>query len=228
MSVTHLMECCSVWKTYRTGDEELDVLQGLDFCLHPNEFVAITGESGCGKSTLLHLLGCLDEVTKGEILYQGNSVVSLSGNKRDQLRNRDFGFVFQFHYLLPEFSALENVMLPGLIAGTAESELRQKASELLIDLGLKDRMDSKPYRLSGGEQQRVAVARSLINQPVILFMDEPTGNLDPYHSLEMVDMIKAQQQKFNLAIVMVTHNQEIAQKAGRHLLLKDGVLPINN
>ena len=224
MSNEYLMECRSVGKTYRTGDEELQVLKGLDFQLASNEFVAITGESGCGKSTLLHLLGCLDEATEGDIIYKEISLVSLPASKRDSVRNRDFGFVFQFHYLLPEFSALENVMLPGMIAGTSESELHKQACILLEDLGLEERKNAKPFRLSGGEQQRVAVARSLINQPSILFMDEPTGNLDPHHSLEMVKLIKDQQEKYHLAIVMVTHNQEIASMADRHLGLKDGVL----
>ncbi|MDX9752740.1 MAG: ATP-binding cassette domain-containing protein, partial [bacterium] len=144
--------------------------------------------------------------------------------KRNRIRNQEFGFVFQFHYLLPEFSAIENIILPGLIRGESESRLRQRAEELLNDLRLMGRKDAKPYRLSGGEQQRVAVARSLINQPEIVFMDEPTGNLDPRHSEEMIDMVLQQKQKHQLAIVMVTHSHEIARKADRHLTLRQGKL----
>jgi len=196
----------------------------LDFELKKSEFVAITGESGCGKSTLLHLLGFLDNPTSGEITYRGQSLTELREKQRDQLRNKEFGFVFQFHYLLPEFSALENCLLPALIAGKQEKDVHDKAETLLDELRLTDRKNAKPNQLSGGEQQRLAVARSLINDPTILFMDEPTGNLDPTHSDEMVDMILEQQRNKNLSIILVTHNMEIASKADRHLQLVEGKL----
>jgi lipoprotein-releasing system ATP-binding protein len=220
----HILECHNLRKIYHTGEEDLEVLAGLDFHLKADEFVSITGESGCGKSTLLHLLGCLDEPTEGEVHYNGTNVSGLSQTRRDQLRNRDFGFVFQFHYLLPEFSALENVQLPGLIAGESSPKISERANQLLDELKLSNRKDFKPYKLSGGEQQRVAVARALINQPSIVFMDEPTGNLDPYHTEEMIHMIAEQQKKKRLAIVMVTHNQEIARLADRQFQLKNGIL----
>ncbi|MBD3267860.1 ATP-binding cassette domain-containing protein [bacterium] len=219
-----LLECQQVGKTYHTGEEELQVLEALNFTLHPHEFVAITGESGCGKSTLLHLLGALDTPSAGDILYQGKSLAAMSDSKKNRVRNREFGFVFQFHYLLPEFSALENVMLPGFIAGTAERELKDRANHLLDELRLQGRKEFKPYKLSGGEQQRVAVARAMINRPTIVFMDEPTGNLDPAHSEEMVNLIAEQQKKKELAIIMVTHDRDIAKLAGRQFDLAAGCL----
>jgi lipoprotein-releasing system ATP-binding protein len=223
-SPTSFLQCQNVEKTYISGEEKLQVLHGLDFELKKSEFVAITGESGCGKSTLLHLLGFLDNPTSGEITYRGQSLTELREKQRDQLRNKEFGFVFQFHYLLPEFSALENCLLPALIAGKQEKDVHDKAETLLDELRLTDRKNAKPNQLSGGEQQRLAVARSLINDPTILFMDEPTGNLDPTHSDEMVDMILEQQRNKNLSIILVTHNMEIASKADRHLQLVEGKL----
>ncbi|MGI6454082.1 MAG: ABC transporter ATP-binding protein [bacterium] len=219
-----LLQCRELNKTYQSGEEKLVVLDGLNLALPENEFLAITGESGSGKSTLLHLLGCLDKPTSGEIFFRDTAYSTLSQHEQDRLRNREFGFVFQFHHLLPEFNALENVALPGLMAGTPSSELWRRAEELLHDLNLHGRLHHKPNQLSGGEQQRVAVARAMINSPSILFMDEPTGNLDPRHSEELVQLIRQQQKEKHLTVVVVTHNQEIAEQADRHLVLAGKLL----
>ncbi|MBN2327358.1 MAG: ABC transporter ATP-binding protein [Candidatus Omnitrophica bacterium] len=219
-----LLEAKSLQKTFKTGEEDLVVLHDLHLQIHKNEFLAVTGESGSGKSTLLHLLGCLDHPTSGQILYLGRDLAQTNGEELNRIRNCEFGFVFQFHHLLPEFNALENVMLPGMIAGLPARDLREKARSLLTDLGLGHRLSHKPSRLSGGEQQRTAVARSMINSPAILFMDEPTGNLDPASSDELIALIRKQQQNRHLTIVIVTHNQSIARNADRHLQLQDGNL----
>lgn len=219
-----LLQATQLKKIYKTGEQDLVVLRDLDLCVIQNEFLAITGESGSGKSTLLHLLGCLDNPTEGNIVYQGRDLSQNSQDELDRIRNLEFGFVFQFHHLLPEFSALENVMLPGMIAGKPSRELRETAQSILTELGLEHRLTHKPSRLSGGEQQRVAVARAMINSPSILFMDEPTGNLDPASSDELVAIIRQQQKVHHLTIVIVTHNLEIAHSADRHFKLHDGKL----
>ncbi|MEW6234332.1 MAG: ABC transporter ATP-binding protein [Candidatus Omnitrophota bacterium] len=221
-----ILECRNLCKVYRTGDKSLEVLHNLDMQVRENEFLAVTGESGCGKSTLLHLLGCLDQPTSGEVYFQGRDAAKLSNGERDRLRNRSFGFVFQFHHLLPEFTALENAALPGMIFGIPDREVWQRARGLLADLRISERADHKPTQLSGGEQQRAAVARAMINQPAILLMDEPTGNLDPASSAELIGLIRQQQKEKNLTIVMVTHNREIAASADRHFELRQGHLLI--
>lgn len=214
-----ILECRQLRKHYISGSETLVVLDQLDLNVPENEFLAITGESGSGKSTLLHLLGCLDHPSEGKIGFKGTSYSKLSNREQDRLRNREFGFVFQFHHLLPEFNAWENVALPGMMAGSSNGELWDRAKQILTDLGLQERLRHKPNQLSGGEQQRVAVARAMINNPSILFMDEPTGNLDPNTSEELIQLILKQKSERNLTIVMVTHNQEIAARADRHLVL---------
>lgn len=223
-----LLSCGDVTKVYRGGGETLTVLDGLRLEVRANAFTAITGESGCGKSTLLHILGCLDDPTSGSIRFGDTEYASLTQSQKDRLRNREFGFVFQFHHLLPEFTALENVIMPGLIAGRSHRELLDKGMELLGELNLKPRAGYKPPKLSGGEQQRVAVARAMINRPALLFMDEPTGNLDPVHSRELIELIRLQQQTKNLTIVMVTHNREIAAEADVHCVLSRGQLSSPN
>ncbi len=223
-----LLQATDIKKVFHAGEEDLVVLHGLQLQVYEREFLAITGESGSGKSTLLHLLGCLDNPTEGRILYRMNGRESdlsrMNSLDLDRIRNREFGFVFQFHHLLPEFNALENVMIPGMIAGQPSGELRGKARTLLEELGLGHRLTHKPTRLSGGEQQRVAVARAMINSPTILFMDEPTGNLDPDSSEELVALIRQQQIHYHLTIVIVTHNQAIARSADRHYKLQNGKL----
>ncbi len=216
-----LLRCENIRKVYLSGHESLEVLNNLRLEVYEKEFLAITGESGSGKSTLLHLLGCLDLPTEGEISYLDKSFTNLYSREQDRMRNLEFGFVFQFHHLLPEFNALENVALPGMMAGTATTEVWNRARQLLTDLGIADRAGHKPSQLSGGEQQRVAVARAMINRPNILFMDEPTGNLDPKTSDDLMNVIRVQQREKDLTIVMVTHNLDFAKKADRHLVLEN-------
>ncbi|MBZ0255856.1 ABC transporter ATP-binding protein, partial [bacterium] len=210
-----ILSCKNIRKTYRSGDGVLTVLKGLDLAVQSGEFVAITGASGSGKSTLLHLLGCLDNPSEGEIQYKEQSIRDLNEQQRDKLRNLEFGFVFQFHHLLSEFSALENVVLPGLIANTNRSEIYDRAEKLLTDLRMSDRLQHRPSKLSGGEQQRVAVARAMINQPSILLMDEPTGNLDAANSEELISLVRDQQKKYGLTVILVTHDASIAEIADR-------------
>ncbi len=223
-----LLECHQLCKSYQSGDKRLDVLLDLEMQVMAREFLAITGESGSGKSTLLHLVGGLDIPTRGVISFRGQDIASLTEKQRDRLRNRDFGFVFQFHHLLPEFTALENVALPGMIQRLAEYELWDRARQLLRDLRIEERQDHKPTQLSGGEQQRVAVARAMINNPSLLLMDEPTGNLDPSTSDDLIQLIRQQQREKNLTIVMVTHNREISSTADRQFELIHGRLQEHN
>ncbi len=217
------MLCCrGLKRVFVTGHEPLTVFHDVSLELSSNEMVCIVGASGSGKSTLLQLLGLLDTPTEGVIEIEGRDVSLLRGSEIDALRRRMFGFVFQFHHLLPEFSAFENIALPGRIARRSQSESEQKAWELLEMIGLKDRASHRPAELSGGEQQRVAVARALVNQPKVLLMDEPTGNLDRENGLRVLEILDALREQNPLAVLMVTHNPEIADKADRILTLEDG------
>jgi lipoprotein-releasing system ATP-binding protein len=217
-----LLEAKDLKRVFHTGEEDLTVLHELQLQVMQSEFLAITGESGSGKSTLLHLLGCLDVPTSGSVHYMGRKLSSLDSSEQDHIRNREFGFVFQFHHLLPEFNAMENVYLPGMIARRPQNELQDQAKDILTELGMGHRLQHKPNQLSGGEQQRVAVARAMINSPKILFMDEPTGNLDPANSEELVAIIREQQKGKHLTVVIVTHDPDIAHNSDRCLKLRDG------
>ena len=200
----------------------VQVLKGVDIELQKGEIISIVGSSGAGKSTLLHILGTLDKADQGEIYLNNTPVNSLNGKKLAAFRNRHVGFVFQFHHLLPEFTALENVCIPGWLAGRKKKEVEAKAEELLRLLGLTMRLDNKPNALSGGEQQRVAVARALINNPDIVFADEPTGNLDSANAKELHQLFFDLRNKFNQTFLIVTHNEELAQMSERVLHMKDG------
>ncbi len=200
----------------------LEVLKGVDIAINKGEIVSIVGSSGAGKSTLLHILGTLDTPDGGHIWINGEQVDQLSGKKLAAFRNNHIGFVFQFHHLLPEFTALENVCVPGWIAGKKKKEVTTRATELLTSLGLADRMDNKPQQLSGGEQQRVAVARALINHPDIVFADEPTGNLDSTHAKELHELFVRLRNDFQQTFLIVTHNEELAAMSDRVLHMKDG------
>jgi len=202
----------------------LHVVKGVDLEIQVGEIVAIVGESGAGKSTLLQLLGTLDQPDSGEIRINGTDVTQLVGRKLAQFRNQHVGFVFQFHQLLPEFTALENAMMPGLIAGISNKLAEKRATELLNYLGLGDRKDHKPGQLSGGEQQRVAIARAQFNQPQVIFADEPTGNLDSGNAELIHQYFKQLQRDFNQTMVIVTHNTALANIADRTLRMQDGVL----
>jgi len=208
----------NIYKRYGS----LEVLRGVNLEISKGEVVAIVGPSGCGKSTLLHILGSLDKADMGEIVINNTGLSQLSGNKLAAFRNKHIGFVFQFHHLLPEFTALENVCIPGWLAGRNKNEVKEKAEGLLKILGLVDRNENKPNQLSGGEQQRVAVARALINNPDIVFADEPTGNLDSANAQELHELFFDLRKQFNQTFLIVTHNEELSQLSDRVLHMKDG------
>jgi lipoprotein-releasing system ATP-binding protein len=201
---------------------DLSVLKGVDIFVNKGEIVSIVGSSGAGKSTLLHILGSLDRANSGEIWINNQRIDTLNEKELAKFRNKHIGFVFQFHHLLPEFTALENVCIPGWIAGTPKNELEQRALELLKILGLQDRATHKPLELSGGEQQRVAVARALINNPDIVFADEPTGNLDSKHAQELHELFLHLQKTMGQTFLIVTHNDALAKMSDRVVHMKDG------
>jgi lipoprotein-releasing system ATP-binding protein len=200
----------------------LRVLKGVDILIKKGEVVAITGKSGAGKSTLLHILGTLDQSDEGTILFEDSDISKYNNKELAKFRNSEIGFIFQFHYLLPEFTALENVCIPGFIAKRPENEVIEEAKKLLDYLGLTDRMQHKPGALSGGEQQRVSVARALINKPSVIFADEPSGNLDIQSSQELHSLIFKLRNDFNQTFVLVTHNTDLAKMSDRCLEMRDG------
>ncbi len=200
----------------------LQVLRSVDFDINKGEIVCIVGSSGAGKSTLLHILGTLDTPDSGTVTLEGKQIDSLKGNKLAAFRNKHIGFVFQFHHLLPEFTAVENVCIPGWIAGGKKREVNERATTILESLGLGDRLQNKPQQLSGGEQQRVAVARALINNPSIIMADEPTGNLDSARAKELHQLFIDLRNQFNQTFLIVTHNEELAQMSDRIVHMKDG------
>lgn len=217
--------CQGLHKTYIGGDGgELHILRGVELEVAAGESVAIIGKSGAGKSTLLHVLGALDRPTSGEVRVAGRGLATLDGDQLAEVRNRSIGFVFQFHHLLKEFNAEENVMLPAMMAGESPEAARKRAVEILEAVGLGERLDHRPWQLSGGEQQRVAVARALVNRPRLLLADEPSGNLDESTSERLHDLLFALQESRGLAMVMVTHNRDLALRAHRTLRLEEGGL----
>ncbi|MFC5191205.1 ABC transporter ATP-binding protein [Algoriphagus aquatilis] len=202
----------------------LHVLKGVDLEISASEIVSIVGSSGAGKSTLLHILGTLDQPDKGELAMNGKNLIQLKGDRLAEFRNDSIGFIFQFHNLLPEFTALENIFIPGFIQGKTESELTKRAGELSEILGISHRLDHKPSELSGGEQQRVAVARALINHPQVVFADEPSGNLDTNNARGLHELFFRLRDELKLAFVIVTHNEELAGMADRKVVMKDGLI----
>jgi lipoprotein-releasing system ATP-binding protein len=207
-----------IYKSYGS----LQVLKGVDLEISKGEVVSIVGASGAGKSTLLHILGTLDQPDQGELALNGQNLMQLKGDALAEFRNSRIGFVFQFHNLLPEFTALENICIPGFIQGREEKELTKRAEELSEILGIQQRLDHKPSELSGGEQQRVAVARALINSPDLVFADEPSGNLDTQNARSLHDLFFKLRDAFQLSFVLVTHNEELASMADRKVVMKDG------
>jgi len=215
-----VIEATDIHKYY--GD--LHILKGVSMKVSSGEIVSIVGPSGAGKSTLLHIIGTLSRASQGTVTFEGEDVFKMSDKRLGIFRNQNIGFVFQFHHLLPEFTTLENVLIPAFIGKKNGAMIREKGIELLTYLGLKERLEHKPSELSGGEQQRVAVARALINDPKIVLADEPSGNLDTDHARELHELFFELRKKFNQTFVIVTHNEELASMADRKLSMKDGMI----
>jgi lipoprotein-releasing system ATP-binding protein len=216
------LQLANVSRVYGQGDQQLDVLNALDFSLYAGQAVALIAPSGAGKSTLLHIAGLLEKPTTGEVYLNGKPTSHMDDAGRTSLRRKDIGFVYQFHHLLPEFSALENVMMPQLIKGLTKTIASDRASELLAYLGLEARLKHRPGELSGGEQQRVAIARAVANGPRVLLADEPTGNLDPKTADHVFSTLSALVRASSLAALVATHNMELASRMDRRVTLRDG------
>ncbi|CAI8162518.1 MAG: Lipoprotein-releasing system ATP-binding protein LolD [Pseudidiomarina mangrovi] len=219
-----LLGCDQLSRVYQDGQRQLQVLKQIDFTVNQGDMVAIVGSSGSGKSTLLHCLGGLDQPTSGTVYYRGQSIVQWSANQLADWRNNALGFVYQFHHLLPEFSALENVAMPQLIAGVSQRQAQQQAAEMLTFVGLEQRASHRPAELSGGERQRVAIARALVNKPQVVLADEPTGNLDAKTAEQIYALLKGLNQELGTAFIIVTHDQQLAQQLPRVMHLQQGQL----
>ena len=217
-----LVEVQKIFKSYGNGTKRVEVLKGIDLVFSRGEKAAIVGASGVGKTTLLHVLGTLDRPTAGKVLFEGKDVYTLSEKDLAFFRNREIGFVFQFHHLLPEFNALENTMMPCLIRGISKEEAISRAEAILTLVGLKERVSHKPGELSGGEQQRVAVARALVLEPKVLLADEPTGNLDTKTGESVFDLLQELNRIKEVTLIVVTHNLKLAEKMSRQIQLIDG------
>ena len=217
-----LIQVQQLFKSFGNGEKRVEVLKGIDLSFSPGERAAIVGASGVGKTTLLHILGALDRPTAGKVLYQGKDIFALNEKDLAIFRNREMGFVFQLHHLLPEFNAMENTMMPCLIRGIPKKEAALRAETILTLVGLKDRLSHKPGELSGGEQQRVAVARALILEPKVLLADEPTGNLDTKTGESVFDLLQQVNEMKGVALIVVTHNLKLAGRLSRQIQLADG------
>jgi lipoprotein-releasing system ATP-binding protein len=225
--MSKLLEICGLSKSYKSGDQQLEILSGLSLSLEEEEMIAITGVSGSGKSTLLHLIGGMDRPDRGSIKVLGREILELSPLELSSFRNKTIGFVFQSHHLLPEFTALENVMMPLLVRGDAPNEAAKTANALLEDVGLEKRGHHRPGELSGGEQQRIALARALAGKPRLLLADEPTGNLDPATGETISHLIKTLHSKRRLTSIVVTHNERLAHTCTRIYRLEKGSLVVD-
>jgi lipoprotein-releasing system ATP-binding protein len=219
-----ILECRGLSKSYHDGTSVIDVLRNVDLDVHPSEMIAVVGNSGSGKSTLLHLLGGLDKPTAGQVTIKGKNLANISEKERCSIRNHFLGFVYQFHHLLPEFTALENVCMPLLIRGVSPKVAEPKAAHLLEMVGLKNRMTHKIGELSGGERQRVAIARALVIDPLCVLADEPTGNLDPKNAERVFELFVDLQKTFKTSVIIVTHDLRLAQQAQRILGINEGSL----
>jgi len=220
--MSSLLEVKDLYKSYGSGPGKVEVLKGIDLTVEAGDTVALVGPSGAGKSTLLHVMGTIDRPSAGSVLFDGKEIFNLSDQPLAAFRNRSIGFVFQFHHLLPEFTAVENVMMPLLIGGEKKSVAQERAQGLLDDVGLSHRMNHRPGELSGGEQQRVAIARALVREPRLLLADEPTGNLDRRTSEEVHALLYSIQQRTGISLVIVTHNEQLAAGMGRTIRFVDG------
>ncbi|GMQ47069.1 lipoprotein-releasing ABC transporter ATP-binding protein LolD [Vibrio sp. 10N] len=219
-----LIACRNIRKTYHDGAVDTEVLKGVSFDIQKGELVSIIGSSGSGKSTLLHVLGALDEATEGSVEFLGQSLLDMGSNQQAKLRNQHLGFVYQFHHLLSDFTAVENVAMPLLIGGAKVSQAQKEASDLLERVGLGHRLKHRPSELSGGERQRVAIARALVNKPDLVLADEPTGNLDHTTALAIYDLMRTLNREYGTAFLVVTHDNELAAKMDKQLHMQDGLL----
>ncbi|MGX2951196.1 lipoprotein-releasing ABC transporter ATP-binding protein LolD [Ursidibacter sp. B-7004-1] len=224
MNQQPLLQCVNINKFYQEGDNATQVLKNVSFSMNSGELVAIVGSSGSGKSTLLHTLGGLDQPSEGEVFIKGLSLQQLSSNALAKLRNQHLGFVYQFHHLMADFTALENVMMPMLIGQQNKNEAKDRAEKMLQAVGLSHRITHRPSALSGGERQRVAIARALVNNPSLVLADEPTGNLDQKTTESIFELIKQLNQEQQIAFLLVTHDLSLANKLNRRLIMQDGVL----
>jgi lipoprotein-releasing system ATP-binding protein len=222
--MSELLRVEGVRKTFRTGEGSIEVLRDAELCVREGERLAIVGQSGVGKSTLLHILGALDHPSSGSVRFRGEDVFAKPSDELARFRNTSLGFVFQFHHLLPEFSALENVMMPGLLRGEGSARMRERAATMLGEVGLAERLHHPIGKLSGGERQRVAVARALVLDPPLVLADEPTGNLDPATGDRVSDLLLRMNETRGTALVVVTHNESLARRLGRIATLVDGRL----
>ena len=225
---TALLSCQNITKFYQEGTQQTEVLKQVSFSMQPSELVAIVGSSGSGKSTLLHTLGGLDQPSSGEVFIKGQSLQKMSPNALAKLRNQYLGFVYQFHHLMADFTALENVMMPMLIGQQNKTEAQERAEQILSAVGLQHRISHRPSALSGGERQRVAIARALVNNPALVLADEPTGNLDHKTTESIFELIQQLNQEKQIAFLLVTHDLNLAEKLNRRLIMQDGVLREEN
>ncbi|MFO6296027.1 lipoprotein-releasing ABC transporter ATP-binding protein LolD [Rahnella selenatireducens] len=224
MSNSLLLQCDNLCKTYQEGKMHTDVLRDVSFAMQPGEMMAIVGTSGSGKSTLLHLLGGLDSPTSGEVIFKGKSLNAMSSSAKSELRNRELGFIYQFHHLLPDFTALENVAMPLLISKKKSAEVQERAMAMLEAVGLQHRSNHRPSELSGGERQRVAIARALVNNPSLVLADEPTGNLDQRNADSIFELLGELNVRQGTAFLVVTHDLHLANRLTRQLEMRDGKL----
>jgi lipoprotein-releasing system ATP-binding protein len=224
MSESASIACTNLRKSFSEGGLNVDVLKGIDLSVEKGSCLAITGSSGCGKSTLLHLLGGLDDPTEGKVIVAGQVMSALSEQEKGELRNSSMGFIYQFHHLLPEFTAIENVSMPLLIRGLKVEEAEQQATEILERVGLSDRLQHKPGELSGGERQRAAIARALVTRPQCILADEPTGNLDEQTAEKVFDVMMELNREYDVSLIMVTHNLELAKRMDSVRELHEGRL----
>lgn len=216
-----VLQLVNINKTYKQNEESLTVIQDSSLLVSNQETVAFVGPSGCGKTTLLQICGLLDEATSGDVFINGQKISNLSDNEKTEIRKNNIGFIFQFHHLLPEFSVLENVMMPALVNKSDKKIIKEKATNILSDLGLIAKINSRPYQLSGGEKQRVAIARAIINNPSIILADEPTGNLDPENANIVFNLLLDVVKNYNSSLLMVTHNIELAQRLNKIITIEN-------
>lgn len=222
--MSNIIEIKDIYKSFTQGEHTLEILKGVNLTIASGEVVALVGTSGAGKSTLLHIAGLLERTDRGDVVMSGIPTKDLNDVKRTKIRRHEIGFIYQFHNLLPEFDALENVVMPQLIAGVSKREATERAEDLLVKMGLKDRLDHRPSELSGGEQQRVAIARGLANRPRLILADEPTGNLDENTGNEVMDILLQLSKDEGISALIATHNIELANRMDRTVTLREGII----